>query len=100
MADDMFALAACNQSELLASQLEFGHRLIALNHIQKRKIAEVEESSALLRSSVHRSKLREEHAASNLRQAEKFQHQKRADRHLRQMSKPDLAITRFRKGVS
>lgn len=69
MADQMLDTSDCIQSDMLAAKLEFGHRLISLDGLQKTKITQGKEAAPMLQSKAYLSARREERAEQDLRKA-------------------------------
>ncbi len=100
MADDMLGTIDCSQSAMLASRLEFGHRLITLSSVQKQKIAEAQHIAATLRSSAHISTLREERAELNFRRARNSHDQRVLEKQPYRIGKPRIAPIGLKRGLS
>lgn len=71
MTDQMLDMDGYIPSATLAAKIEFGHRLISLNRLQKERIAQDEKAAAMLLSKAYLSKRQEDRAAQDLRSATK-----------------------------
>lgn len=71
MAGQMLDTRSCVHSAMLAAKLEFGHRFITLQGLQKAKIVKERKAATMLQSEAFLSGRREERAQQDFRQAKK-----------------------------
>lgn len=77
LADQMLDVDGETRSAAVAAKMEFGHRLIALGHVQEERITRDQKTTAMLLSKAYQSKQKEERAAYDFRQAAKSSENRR-----------------------